>query len=145
MEDHTTQSESRGQATAEPETLSIVYRFDFQDEHKKFEVVLDAHTLKTIQRGDFPKHEWTKLKFSQCENCPLGDSVEYCPVAVNLSRLVEEFQNRDSFEQANVTVDTPQRSYVKKTSLQKALSSIIGIYMVTSDCPVMDKLRPMTP
>jgi hypothetical protein len=42
-----------------------------------------------------------------------------------------------------VTVETPERTYFKETTLQKGLSSIIGIYMVTSNCPVMDKLRPM--
>ena len=34
--------------------------------------------------------------------------------------------------------------YFRKTTLQKGLSAIIGIYMSTSDCPVMDRLRPMT-
>jgi hypothetical protein len=42
-----------------------------------------------------------------------------------------------------VTVEAPERTYFKETTLQKGLSSIIGIYMVTSNCPVMDKLRPM--
>ena len=41
-----------------------------------------------------------------------------------------------------MSVQTTERTYQQKTTLQKALSSVLGIYMVTSDCPVMDKLRP---
>ncbi|HEY4613304.1 MAG TPA: hypothetical protein VII11_09995, partial [Bacteroidota bacterium] len=87
--------------------------------------------------------EWTKLKFHQCENCPLGDDVQYCPVAVNLSHLIEEFKFNQSTDIAFVVVDGPDRSYVKETTVQKGLSSIMGIIMVTSDCPVLDRLRPM--
>jgi hypothetical protein len=61
---------------------------------------------------------------------------------VNLSSLVESFKNSPSFESTTVTVQAPERTYVKQTSLQQGLSSIIGIYMVTSGCPVMDQLRP---
>jgi hypothetical protein len=61
---------------------------------------------------------------------------------MNLSSLVESFKDSLSFENTTVTIQTHQRTYVKQTSLQQGLSSIIGIYMVTSGCPVMDKLRP---
>jgi hypothetical protein len=40
-------------------------------------------------------------------------------------------------------VKTQERTYVKKTSLQKGIASIIGLFMTTSNCPIMDKLRPM--
>ncbi|MEK7768273.1 MAG: hypothetical protein AAB286_00960, partial [Pseudomonadota bacterium] len=81
-------------------------------------------------------------KFSHCSNCPLGDSVEYCPVAVNLSRVVETFRDNNSFEQTSVTVEAPERTYSKNVQLQKGISSLIGMIMVTSDCPIMDNLRP---
>ena len=35
------------------------------------------------------------------------------------------------------------RVFVKRTSVQNALSALAGIYMVTSGCPILDKLRPM--
>jgi hypothetical protein len=69
--------------------------------------------------------------------------VEYCPVAVNLARIVETFRNDVSYESTVVTVKTPERTFVKKTTLQKGLASIIGVFMTTSNCPVMDILRPM--
>ncbi len=42
-----------------------------------------------------------------------------------------------------MTVQTPQRTYMKHTSLQEALNSLIGIYMPTSGCPVLERLKPM--
>jgi len=73
----------------------------------------------------------------------LSDDVEYCPVAVNLASLIEEFKFNHSTDTAFVVVDGPDRSYVKEATVQKGLSSIMGIVMVTSNCPVLDKLRPM--
>jgi hypothetical protein len=129
----------------EPTEIRYVYKFKFDDgTEKDFEVVLDNMTLELIRDDPNPKPEWTQLKYSQCENCPLPDSVEYCPVAVSLAKLVESFHDAASYESAAVTVETPQRTYFKKTTLQKGLSAIIGIYMSTSNCPVTDRLRPMT-
>ena len=125
--------------------IRYLYKFKFDDgTEKNFEVVLNSTTLELIRDDPNPKPEWTKLKYSQCENCPLPDSVEFCPVAVSLAKLVESFHDAASYESAAVTVETPQRTYFKKTTLQKGLSGIIGIYMSTSACPVTERLRPMT-
>lgn len=129
----------------EPSEIRYLYKFKFDDgTSKEFEVVLNAKTLELIRENPSQKPEWTKLKYAQCENCPLPDGVEYCPVAVSLAKLVESFHDAASYEAAAVTVETDQRTFFKKTTLQKGLSAIIGIYMSTSNCPVMDKLRPMT-
>jgi hypothetical protein len=126
------------------ETLPFHYTFEFPDNtEKQFEVRLNAKTLELVNKKDLPKPAWTKLKYKQCEDCPLGDEHEYCPVAVNLSALVESFKDSISYDRTNVRVQTNERVYEKMTTVQKGLSSIVGIYMVTSDCPVMDKLRPM--
>src|SRR6266581_710853 len=126
------------------ETMRFLYEFTFPDGTvKEFEVCLDAETLELVAKKDTPKPAWTKLKYFQCDNCPLPDEVEYCPVAVNLATLVETFKDSISFENTTVTVHSAERTYGKDTTLQKGLSSIIGIYMVTSNCPVMDQLRPM--
>jgi hypothetical protein len=125
---------------------SVRYQYTFEFEKAKpidFEIVLNARTLELVVDNNAPKPEWTKLNFNQCENCPLSGDVEYCPVAVNLSKIVDTFRSSVSFESTVVTVKTPERTFVKKTTLQKGISSIIGVYMTTSNCPVMDKLRPM--
>lgn len=124
-------------------TYHYRYKFRFPNGlEKNFEVVLKADTLELVTNKDLPKPEWTKLKYNQCANCPLGDDVAHCPVAVNLSTLVETFKDALSFQDLHVRVVTERRDFEAKTTLQEGLSSIIGIYMVTSNCPVMDRLRP---
>jgi Domain of unknown function (DUF6901) len=125
--------------------IEFRYTFAFEDgSEKKFDVVLDAQTLELRPGIIDPKPEWTKLDYFRCDNCPLTGKAEYCPVALNLATLVKDFKDSISYESTVVTVNTSERTYQKKTPVQKGLSSIIGIYMVTSNCPVMDELRPMT-
>jgi hypothetical protein len=40
-------------------------------------------------------------------------------------------------------LETEEREYSKRTSLQKGVSSMLGIIMVTSGCPILNKLKPM--
>ena len=131
--------------TAPAGTIRFAYTFQLADgTERKFDVHLDADTLALIPTtSTVGARAWTKLRYCQCENCPLDDDVEECPVAVSLSALVEAFKDSSSFERATVTVESEERVYVKETTIQKGLSSMIGIYMVTSNCPVMDQLRPM--
>jgi len=125
--------------------IHYLYRFQFENgTDKSFDVVLEEESLELVREEPNVKPDWAKLKFSQCENCPLSDAVEYCPVAVSLAGLVESFSDYVSYEAATVTVETRERTFVKKTTLQKGLSGIIGIYMATSRCPVLSKMRPMT-
>ena len=71
------------------DAVGFSYTFRFPDgPERQFEVRLNADTLELLSPPDAPKPAWTKLKFFQCENCPLGDDVAYCPVAVNLAGLV---------------------------------------------------------
>jgi hypothetical protein len=126
------------------DVIRILYKFQSEDGTEKvFETILDGKTLEL--RNDLSPHlpGWTKLSFNQCENCPLGSDVEYCPVAANLSSLIEAFKFSTSYESVFVVVETPERSYAKQTTVQNALSSLMGIYMVASNCPILDKLRPM--
>jgi hypothetical protein len=126
------------------DVVRILYKFQADDgTEKEFETILDGKTLEL--RNTHPPHlpGWTKLSFNQCENCPLGSEVERCPVAANLAGLIEAFKFSTSYEGTFVIVETPERQYAKQSTVQNALSSLMGIYMVTSNCPVLDKLRPM--
>jgi hypothetical protein len=128
---------------SQSKTYHYRYKFRFPNGlEKNFEVVLNADTLELVTNKDALKPEWTKLKYHQCGNCPLGDDVAYCPVAVNLATLVETFKDALSFQDIHVRVMTERRDFEAKTTLQEGLSSITGVYMVTSNCPVMDRLRP---
>ena len=111
---------------------------------KEFTIRLDGKSLSALPAKKKSYPEWTELKFHQCPTCPLTpEQHKFCPIAVNLVDVVEFFRDSLSHEQADVLVETEARGYTKRTTLQEGVSSIVGIYMVTSGCPVMDKLRPM--
>ncbi|MEJ2657765.1 MAG: hypothetical protein P8012_11315, partial [Desulfobacterales bacterium] len=48
-----------------------------------------------------------------------------------------------SYHHCTVVCETEDRTYSKKTSIMEGLSTIFGVIMATSDCPVMDFLKPM--
>ena len=68
---------------------------------------------------------------------------EFCPIAVNLVDIIDYFSIFISSEPVEVIVTANERTYSKEVTLQQGVSSLIGIYMVTSGCPVMEKLKPM--
>jgi hypothetical protein len=56
---------------------------------------------------------------------------------------VEAFRNALSWAPVQVLVETPERTYSRHTDLQQGLSSMIGLVMATSGCPILARLRPM--
>jgi len=125
----------------------IIYHYRFLFENgieKEFRVELDSKTLIAIQPDSRAHPEWTALNFFRCPNCSLDESTnKYCPVAVNLADIVDSFKSSASYEKVDVSVETNARRYSKHTTLQRGVSSLIGICMVSSGCPVMEKLKPM--
>ena len=56
---------------------------------------------------------------------------------------METFRASVSYDKVHVMVETEQRDYEKEVPLQKALSGLVGLLMVSSGCPIMKKLRPL--
>lgn len=129
----------------EPNAVHYEYAFRLADGSQQiFDVTLDPQTMAVAQseREDYPP--WTALRFNQCPNCPLNpDEHARCPIAVSLVDLVDFFREAPSYDEVEVQLNTEERSYSKKTTAQRAVASILGLYMTTSGCPIMDKLRPM--
>jgi hypothetical protein len=121
------------------------YKFIFRSgEETEFNIELDRFSLNIIPTGDKFRPKWTKINCCQCPNCTLDKrQYEFCPIAVNLVDIVDFFSIFVSTEPVDVIVTTNERTYSKEVSLQSGVSSMLGIYMVTSGCPVMEKLKPM--
>ncbi len=135
----------RENGAPEKRLLTITYKFRF-DPHKEksFTVKLDWESLDILQQPKDSLPEWTDLNFYKCPNCPLEESLKQnCPVAVNLIELIDFFKDFVSYDEVDVWVETEERTYSKRTSLQNAAGSLMGIYMVSSGCPVLNKMRPM--
>jgi hypothetical protein len=125
----------------------VTYRYVFafkNSPEKEFKLRLDKKTLRLIEPEDRPPSPWAALKSFKCPNCPLDESqYEFCPTATNIIELTDYFKNRDSIEEVEVLVETQERKYLKQVPLYVGLSSLLGIYMVTTGCPILEKLKPM--
>jgi len=128
------------------ETTYINYRFIFKDGSEEYvPVKLNLKDLSFISGKSKMDEKWTALTYHQCQNCQLrSEDHPYCPIAFNLTGIIPKFRNFKSFEKVLIRVETPERVYEKETTLQQALGSLLGIIMVTSGCPTMLILKPMT-
>ncbi len=127
------------------ETLWFEYIFNISGkENMRFNISLNPETLDYIPPEDDQKAAWAELKNEKCSNCPLNAAEhKYCPIALNLVNILPRFGDLFSYEETTVTVNTQSRSFKAETSMQRGLGSMLGIYMVSSGCPVMAKLKPM--
>lgn len=128
------------------EEYRVSYIFSFDDgTEKKFEIVLDPVTL--LIKAHVPAHNlpyWAKLEYEQCACCPLKPKEqEFCPVAVSMAEVVDEFKDIVSYQNCDIRCDTPERSYLKTSSVQDGLFSIIGMLMAISGCPKLGFFKPM--
>ena len=124
------------------------FRYQFQFVNgliKDYRIALDHETLSLIPMASVSESvEWVRLAYKPCEGCPLNpDIYVYCPIAVNIMELVESFKKVFSYHDCTVVCETAERTYSKKTSVMEGLSAIFGVVMATSDCPVMEFLKPM--
>lgn len=126
-------------------TIEFVYNFAFPDgAATSYTVALDRATLSFQPASHEAPPDWARLGNHQCGHCPLEPAEHpYCPVATNMSALVEFFKDKASCAEATVTVVTEERIYVKELPLQRGIFGILGLIMATSACPYMEFLKPM--
>ncbi len=125
--------------------FKILYKFVFNDKLEKlFKIRIDSETLNLIRESNDVYPEWTKLSMFGCSHCPLDKKQnEYCPIAVSLKDIIDFFTNMPSYEKAKIFVLHNERQYFKQVSVQVGVSSIIGIIMATSGCPILAKMKPL--
>ena len=122
--------------------MAIEYRITLDDEHEfSYRIELDR-VFDPMGAASAPK--WTELGFQQCSNCPLSrEQFSHCPAAVDLHRVIEDFQGLPAVKKAQVLVRTPEREYSKIVGLDEGLRALLGVIMATSACPLLGRLKPM--
>jgi len=111
----------------------------------KFELQLDDNwQIVEWQKLKNFHEDWTDLNYFACPNCPLDKTtVRHCPLAQTILRFVKVFALNLSTENCVVFVETPTRGYYKNATLQQGASALLGVFMVSSGCPIMAKLKPL--
>ena len=122
--------------------MTIEYSIALDETHElNYRIHLDRGYDQSML-ADAPK--WPRLDYQQCSNCPLKkEQFSHCPAAIDLHRVIEDFQGLPAIRKAMVTVRTPERDYSKQVSLEEGLRSLLGVIMASSSCPVLGRLRPM--
>lgn len=137
----------KGAAVAGSGSIEVVYHFRCMAGDKreaKLRVVMNATTLETAHRMDPPPPPWAALDVCQCRVCPLNaDESPYCPAALSFRELMAEFGDLLSYTEVEATVITRERTISAATTVQKALSSLVGLRMATCGCPILAKFKPM--
>ena len=121
------------------------YKFDFPDGHQKnFMVDFDNGSLQSEVMSENKYPDWTQLEYNQCTSCPLtSEEFLYCPLAVSLVPIIYWCKDLSSYDEVDVTVTSAERQVSAHTSLQRAISSLLGLLMSSSACPKMKFLRPL--
>ena len=125
--------------------LALRYRFTLLNGRQElFELVIDRSTLELARPAPHPAPAWARLEFHQCPNCPLKPDVQaLCPAAAKLADIVPRFEPLLSYDSVRVEVETEERAVVGETTVQQALSSMLGLIMATSGCPHTAFLKGM--
>jgi hypothetical protein len=105
-------------------------------------VSLGIESSSAPEPEDLPP--WTRLAFHQCPNCPLSPELtRRCPMAVKFVPLVQLFGKLRSYDNVTVRVESDERTVAKRTTVQRALRSLMGLLSASSDCPRVQFLKPM--
>ena len=125
--------------------ITFQYCFSFTDSSEEvFEIKLNPKDLILLNSNDKPLPEWTKLDFFQCKNCPLNiEQWPHCPLSASLVNVVNRFERFLSYNETGMKVVTKERIIYQKTTVQRGVSSMLGLIFATSGCPHLAYFKPM--
>ncbi len=124
--------------------IEISYRFSFEDGLEEiYSLSFDPESMDLL--GPLPAEPpgWTALAFHRCPHCTLDSDSPICPEALALAPVVQGFDGRRSYDPTLLEVSTRERRISARTTLQRALSSLMGLIMATAGCPHAAFLKPM--
>jgi hypothetical protein len=111
---------------------------------EEFKLELKARNLEL--EGNIPAQlpGWAKLDSHQCPNCTLDVVAHsYCPLAANIVNIVRRFDGLASYDKIKLDVITEERHITQQTTVQKGISSMMGLIFATCGCPHTAFFKPM--
>jgi hypothetical protein len=124
--------------------INIEYHFIFPDHTKRCSLEFDAHRMELVSVAPEAFPPWAALEFHQCPNCN-RDSHEspHCPLAAHIYQIVSGFEETLSYHEIRLEVVTKQRCITQDTTIQRAVSSLMGLVIATSGCDHTAFFKPM--
>ncbi len=126
-------------------TFTITYNFTLPDNTQEvFDLVFDENNIEIINDCSEAPPPWTELEHHQCPHCPFAAADQpFCPVALNLIPAIDRFDHLMSFDKMVVNVISSERQVTYQTSAQEGISSLMGLLIAGSSCPVTHFFKPM--
>lgn len=127
------------------ETYDVGYHCSFASgKQSAYNFSFDVHTFLSLHKPPEPWPEWTLLDYHRCPNCKLDVTQNiHCPAAIHLSQIVADFHDLEASAPLEVKVVTKNRTVSLTSSSQSVLSSLMGMVLATSGCPVAAPFRPL--
>ncbi len=127
------------------DTFFITYRFTLpNNQEETFKLIFDAASIELVSDQIASPPFWTELEYHQCPHCPLtSETHTHCPVALNLVSTIHRFDRLMSFDKVMVKVVSAERHVVQQTSAQEGISSLMGLLIAGSSCPLTHFFKPM--
>jgi hypothetical protein len=125
--------------------FQIEYHMTFPDGREAvYSLQFDPESMELLGEISSQLPSWTNLTFQQCSHCPLSEQTHpHCPLAVRLVEVIKQFNDLMSYEDLSLKVITKRRVILKETTVQDALSALMGLIIPTSGCPYTVYFRPM--
>ena len=119
------------------EIISFRYIFDLPEGRQvQMDIHLDSQRLNIINNCPDVLPEWVALDFYKCAHCPLSATThKHCPLAANLVNIINHLDTLHSYQQIRIKVIMENRTITQNTTIQKGLSSLMGLVIATSGCP----------
>jgi len=117
--------------------ISVRYIFDLPEGRQvQMDIQLDSQRLNIINNCPDVLPKWAALDFYQCPHCSLSVTTHtHCPLAANLVNIINHLDTLHSYQQIRVKVIMENRTITQNTTIQKGLSSLMGLVIATSGCP----------
>ncbi|MFC1843944.1 DUF6901 family protein [Thermodesulfobacteriota bacterium] len=126
------------------ETTTIKYTLKSTGMDFRVDLVFNTKdfSLLNIKAGE---NDWTKLAFHKCSHCPLNEKDSpFCPLASAIDAVISQIHNFLSYDEVHAQVEYKNRTISSDITMQRALSSLLGLIIPASGCPHTKYFRPMS-
>lgn len=126
------------------ETATIKYTLKSKDADFVVELHFNQKDFSLVNQQPSGK-EWTRLAHHKCCHCPLDqEKFPFCPLAGAIESVISILQNFPSYERMQAQVEYKNRTTLSETTVQTALSSLLGLIIPASGCPYTAYFQPMS-
>jgi len=126
------------------ETTTITYTFKSTDMDLSVALVFANDDFSLIHENSTGSR-WTRLGFHKCSHCPLNEvESPFCPLAGAIDRVISKIHKFLSYDEVSAQVDYNNRKVLANITMQRALSSLLGLIIPASGCPHTTYFRPMS-